>query len=114
MIIDPDPGRNRLTQAELNRVRRANAKHGHAVNEGDIRTFDGYRMAVIMDLPMDIVYKLLEFYETGSYPGMEENLARRAREQRGAERGELAVTEAEVPDELAHSRDRREPASPDG
>ena len=94
----------RLHPAELNALRTAAAKNGTVINEGDIRTLEDYREAVFMGLDDDTVANLTAFIETGAYPGMDRDIARRAAEKRaeaGAPAGEPVV------DELAARRAAR-------
>lgn len=107
MLIDPDTNKIRLTRAELNRVRRANARQGNAINAGDVASVDAYHEALYMGLSDELAADMLEYLETGSSPGHRVRVARRlAREQR--ERRPSAVeTAPAVPDELAAARRKR-------
>lgn len=97
----------RLHPTAFNDVRRAAARNGIAVNEGDIQSVEDYREAAIMGLDPKDAANLAAFIETGSYPGMEKSMARRAQEER-----ELAAQSADAPaepevDELAARRAAR-------
>ena len=74
----------RLHPAELNALRKAAARNGIVINEGDIRSAEDYREAVFMGLDDETVANLTSFLETGSYPGRDEAIAQRAAEERAA------------------------------
>lgn len=97
----------RIHPAELNVLRRAAARNGIVINEGDIKSLEDYHEAVFMGLDHETVDDLESFLATGTYPGMEENIEARAREDL-----ELAAAEAQsegepVVDELAARRAAR-------
>ena len=97
----------RLHPAAFNDVRRAAARNGIVINESDIQSVEDYHEAAFMGLDPKDAANLEEFLETGGYPGMEENMARRAQEER-----ELAAQAAKKPaepvaDELAARRTAR-------
>lgn len=94
----------RLHPAELNALRKAAAKNGIVINEGDIRTLEDYREAVFMGLDDDTVANLTAFIETGTYPGMDRDIAQRAAEKRAAA---AAPAGEPVVDELAARRAAR-------
>ena len=97
----------RMHPAAFNDVRRAAARNGIAINEGDIESVEDYHEAVFMGLDTKDAANLEEFLQTGCYPGMEENMARRAQEERELA-AQAADTPAEhVPDELAAGRAAR-------
>jgi len=56
-------GRIRLTAAELNSIRSANARQGHVVDQ--IRTRDELLAAIVGGLSPELVVDLLEFMRTG-------------------------------------------------
>ena len=97
----------RLHPGELNALRKAAARNGIVINEGDIRTAEDYHEAVLMGLDEDTVADLTAFIETGTYPGMDESIA-----QRAAEESASAEAPADEPvfDELAVRRAARRTA----
>jgi hypothetical protein len=66
MIFNTD-GSVRLTPAELNGLRRANAKNGVALN--DVRTRDELLAATLDGLPPEIQADLLAFLDTPPLTG---------------------------------------------
>ncbi len=61
-----DGNKIRLTRDELNKLRQANAKQGHAIN--DVRTMAECLQACLGALDVETQADMLEFLETGSSP----------------------------------------------
>ena len=94
----------RIHPAEFNVLRRAAARNGIVINEGDIHSLEDHNEAVFMGLDQETADDLESFLETGTYPGMEENIEARAREDLELAAAEARSESEPVADELAARR----------
>lgn len=97
----------RIHPAEFNVLRRAAARNGIVINAGDIKSLEDHDEAVFMGLDQKTADDLESFLETGTYPGMEENIEARERESLELAAAEARSEGAPVVDELAARRAAR-------